>query len=85
MRGVFNNDIKVKNAIMDTLRYYVVFQLPLKADEIFCQLSTSCTFSSLLVALEDLEEAKIIYKYGGYYSLERDIKRLVLQRKIANN
>jgi len=85
MKGVFNNDIKIKNAIIDALRYHAMFRMPLKAEEISCQLSIPCGFSVLLVALEDLEDAKIIYKYDGYYSLAKDVKALVLQRKIACN
>jgi hypothetical protein len=82
IRNVFNNDIQVKNAIIDVLYHYSVYEMPLKAEEIYTHLPVACAFSVVLVGLVDLEDATIIY---GYYSLRRDIKKLVLQRKVTYN
>ena len=85
IRDVYNNDIQVKNAIIDVLYHYSVYEMPLKAEEIYTRLPVACSFSILLIGLVDLEDATIIYGYDGYYSLRKDIKKIALQRKVTFN
>jgi hypothetical protein len=79
-----NTDETVATAVVASLRYYSLFHYPLKADEIFGNMPTKCAISSVLAALEDLEQTEKIYKYEGYYSIDPDIRNLVLRRKAAN-
>ncbi len=78
-------DDSIENAVLSVLRYYVIFNYPLKADEIFGNLSIICHFSELLVTLEDMKEEESLYMHKGYYSLDANIKEQVLRRKNANN
>lgn len=75
---------KVSLAVQDVLRYYMLFNYPLKADEIYGNLSVKCSFADLLVAIETMEQQQTIYRYNGYYSLHQDMEGIVEQRKKAN-
>lgn len=75
---------KVSSAVLDVLRYYMLFNYPLKADEIFGNLSVKCSFACLLVALEAMEEQQAIHRCNGYYSLHWDMERITDRRKKAN-
>lgn len=70
---------------MDALGYFSTFRLPLKAEEIYSKMPIGCPFSKLLVALEDLTATAQIFKYNGYYSVDPEIKRLVIKRIVAYN
>jgi hypothetical protein len=85
VKNVFTTDEIVMNSVLSALRYYSVFQYPLKAGEVYGSLPIACSLSSLLVALEDLDVAGKIYKYDGYYSLSADVRKQVLRRREANN
>ena len=80
--STLNND--VCSAVLRALGYYSLFQYPIKADEVYGNLSIKSSLGCLLVALEDLEERGIIFKSEGYYSLDSNIKQLVEKRKAAN-
>lgn len=82
-RGCVDKD--VANAVISALQYYTLFCYPLKADEIFGNMQLACTFSSLLVTLEDMEETGQIRRYDGYYALGDNIKEMVWKRKNAND
>src|ERR1700761_9156416 len=77
-------DELMAEAVLSVLRYYMLFGYPLKADEIYGNLSISCSFSELLVALEDMEETGNICRCEGYYGLASDVWDLVIRRKEAN-
>jgi len=70
---------------MDALGYFSIFRLPLKAEEIYSKMPIGCSFSILLVVLEDLTDTAQVFNYRGYYSIDPEVKRLVMKRIVANN
>ncbi len=82
---MFGNDNNVRNAVIRSLRHYYLFEYPLTAEEIYGILPFNCSFSTFLVALEDLDDEAKIFKYEGYYSLDPDVRKLVVRRKVTYN
>jgi hypothetical protein len=84
-RNVSNSGKRIQAAVLHALGYYSIFRFPLKAEEIYNKIPLWCPFSKLLVILEDLTESAQIFKYNGYYSIEPDVKTMVMKRMVANN
>jgi len=84
IKSIINTDKQVPYNVIRALRYYSLFKYPLKAEEIYGNLPVACSLSSLLVALEYLEEMKQIFKYEGYYCLDPEVEAWVHRRKNAN-
>jgi len=80
-----NNNNSVRSAVINSLRHYYLFEYPLTAEEIYGSLPFTCSFSTFLVVLEDLDTEAKIYKYDGYYSLDPEVRKLVVRRKVAYN
>src|SRR3984885_13205831 len=82
--NTFNTDKNVCNAVLSVLQYYSLFQYPLKAEEIYGNMAMRSSLACLLVVVEDMESAGLIYKYDGYYSIDANVQQLVVKRKQAN-
>ena len=83
--NIFRNNRRLKLLVLNTLQHYTAFRLPLKATEIYRNLPGDYGFTELLVLLEDLAEGGDIYRYNGYYSKDREVEQLVLQRVVSRN
>jgi hypothetical protein len=84
-KDISNNEKRMKAAVMHALGCYSIFRFPLKAEEVYNKMPMWCAFSKLLVVLEDLTETAQIFKYNGYYSIDPEVKNMVMKRLIANN
>jgi hypothetical protein len=74
----------LKHAIVSTLEYYNLLHYPLTAGEILGNLPKKCSEDALFAALEVLVLSSDIYYYEGYYSLDPEIRILVIRREAAN-
>jgi len=83
-REVFYSDKDVCLAVLGTLQYYELFQYPLKLEEVHGNLGERTTLTEVATALQELERIQAIFRFNGYYSIDKNVPRLVYKRIAAN-
>lgn len=71
----------IEKSILETLAYFDIFQHPLIKDEITSLCISPQNPKELEHRLKALISEKKCYSYSGYYSLQSNVKQLVLARK----
>ncbi len=74
----------IQKAVLKTLNYYSIFHYPIDAEEIHGSCSFHCSMPSILDALNELEERRLVHCYKGYYSISGNVNEQVERRKAGN-
>ena len=74
----------MQDEVLDVLHYYLLFHYPLTVAEIHANFPSLASRKTIEYALSNLLTKKRVYTFNGYYSIEADIKSLVLNRVKGN-
>jgi hypothetical protein len=70
--------------VLETIRYYGLFDYPVTAEEILSSLPVKSNTESIKRELVKMEEKAMIFEHKGYYSASPGVRMLVLKREHAN-
>ncbi|WDF53810.1 nucleotidyltransferase domain-containing protein [Mucilaginibacter sp. KACC 22063] len=74
---------EVKKDILSTLAYFDLFNYPLTQEEIFLFFGSRVQQHEISYSLSQLVTQKSIYRFGSYYTLQRNVE-LISKRKVGN-
>ncbi len=75
---------QLQDEVLSVLHYYLLFHYPLTLQEIHANFPSKITEDTVLTALNNLVAKKKVYTFNGFYSIEADIKSIVLDRQKGN-
>jgi hypothetical protein len=75
---------QLQDEVLDVLHYYLLFHYPLTVAEIQANFPSTASVETIEQALDNLVNKKKVYTFNGYYSIEADIKSLVVNRTKGN-
>lgn len=75
---------QLQDEVLDVLHYYLLFHYPLTVAEIHANFPSIASTGTIEHALNNLVSKKKVYTFNGYYSIEADIKSLVVDRIKGN-
>lgn len=73
-----------EGAILNVLKYYSIFNYPIKAEEIQKYATIIISIACITDVLDELVNDGRVYNYNNYYSLSVDIAALVANREKGN-
>lgn len=75
---------QLQDEVLDVLHYYLLFHYPLTSAEILENFPSIASHETIEQALKNLVAKRKVYSFNGFYSIEADIKSLVVSRLKGN-